>query len=1066
MSDQMTAVTSRWIRFGRHIIPFDGAEGRSATALKVVVQEGRLFQRAHPDCRVVSDLGRFLLVEAPEPIESVEGAYAVLDAEPGAVVFDEPAITALAPVDWVAELAQQVSESELAATVDTLTGFPTRESTSPHFAEALDAMRRRLDGLGYATSTQPIPGSSQNLIADRPGSGSRRDLVIVTAHLDSVNHDGGAAPGADDNASGCAGVLEIARVLRTLRATHDLRLILFGGEEQGLLGSRAYVDALPQADRARIKAVVNMDMIATQNTPQPGVLLEGAASSLPVLDALAQAAATYTSLTVQTSLHPFASDHVPFIEAGLPAVLTIEAADGANGDVHTAADTADKLELPLAREIVRMNVAMLAAQLGREPLPDIGKPVRAGFSGRYAHNGGADVREAEPEPAAPDEPTFRPPRPTRDLRFTLHVDIDGPDPLGVVSGTVARGSETPHFIGRVTSNRGNASKRSVTVEDFAFTWPGSNVVVDTLKLTVTDGRALASFYTAAGKRHAGPLEAERVSTFFRDIRVEVDVEDGAVNPEPYNTHTHPDRPADLPGEDLTLEKAFARAGIRITRSAPNTISTAEAGANMRWNYAELHDAMEVHWSEFANRPQWKLWIFLAELADSDTLGGVMFDGDIDEPGGVDRQGTAIFTLAPHFHTAGGAYPQANPPADAAARRELFFDLIHETGHAFNLAHSFQKQAVFDPGDVAWPAPPWLPLVDDPQALSWMNYPDEASPGSGFSAKWFYDRFRFRFDDGENLFLRHAPGRFVQMGNEAWFHNHGRVERGSLDPRLELKVRTRTPRVQLGEPVFLELRLRNRSAETVLCHRRLNPADGLVELAVTGPDGERRPFLPFIHPRRTLEVEPLAPGEKTYQALNATMGSFGFPFKTPGLYRIEAAYRNLDGSTAAAALQIEVEPAVDPEARRAARLLFDARVGRALNVGGTRVMEDVNERIDEARELLGPEHPASYYLTAARALPYAKPFKTMSADAVRLEDADPEYVEHELGPVVADAEPAADAIGHILFGRIVDTYADAAAEAGKPRAGKEALERTSRMFAERDVIAPVVEALSEKAARLA
>jgi Zn-dependent M28 family amino/carboxypeptidase len=79
---------------------------------------------------------------------------------------------------------------------------------------------------------------------------------------------------------------------------------------------------------------------------------------------VAAAAATYTSLAVQTSLHPYNSDHVPFIEAGMPAVLTIEGTDGANEHVHTAGDTLEHVDRELAAEIVRMNVAAAAAALG------------------------------------------------------------------------------------------------------------------------------------------------------------------------------------------------------------------------------------------------------------------------------------------------------------------------------------------------------------------------------------------------------------------------------------------------------------------------------------------------------------------------------------------------------------------------------------------------------------------------------------------------------------------------------------------------------------------------------
>ena len=103
----------------------------------------------------------------------------------------------------------------------------------------------------------------------------------------------------------------------------------------------AYVAELPDDERARIRAVLNMDMIGGRNTPEPGVLLEGAEVSQDVIDALARAAATYTDLAVTTSLRPFNSDHVPFIDAGIPAVLTIEADDSANTRPHTATDTVD-----------------------------------------------------------------------------------------------------------------------------------------------------------------------------------------------------------------------------------------------------------------------------------------------------------------------------------------------------------------------------------------------------------------------------------------------------------------------------------------------------------------------------------------------------------------------------------------------------------------------------------------------------------------------------------------------------------------------------------------------------
>ena len=167
-------------------------------------------------------------------------------------------------------------------------------------AEAAAFGREQLAALGYTTSTQNVAVGSKttrNVIADKAGSGSApRKVVIVTAHLDSINAAAGPsapAPGADDNASGSTGVLEIARAFQRPRRPHDLRFILFGGEEQGLFGSTHYVAGLSAAERSRISAVVNMDMIGSLNGPSPSVLLEGATVSQAVIDALAEAAATY-----------------------------------------------------------------------------------------------------------------------------------------------------------------------------------------------------------------------------------------------------------------------------------------------------------------------------------------------------------------------------------------------------------------------------------------------------------------------------------------------------------------------------------------------------------------------------------------------------------------------------------------------------------------------------------------------------------------------------------------------------------------------------------------------------
>lgn len=272
----------------------------------------------------------------------------------------------------VTGLVNEVSADTYRQALEDLTAHPTRHSFSSAYRDAARMSADRFAALGYATREEPVAVGGRktlNIVADKPGTApeDERRLVYIVAHLDSINQAGGVnapAPGADDNASGAAGVLEIARVLAAAVIRHDLRLVLFGGEEQGLHGSRIHVADLSDADRSRIIMIVNMDMIGRLNTAAPSVLLEGATVSQHVIDALAQAAHDTSDLEVFVSLEPFASDHVSFIDAGLPAVLTIEGEDQLNTDEHTPRDTLAGLEVSVAISILRMNTAAVVAMLG------------------------------------------------------------------------------------------------------------------------------------------------------------------------------------------------------------------------------------------------------------------------------------------------------------------------------------------------------------------------------------------------------------------------------------------------------------------------------------------------------------------------------------------------------------------------------------------------------------------------------------------------------------------------------------------------------------------------------
>lgn len=389
-TERLPTLGSEWVRLDEAILVWGESDETARTAglrveapvvqpppeeLRLVTQIGRVFEQKHPDVPVVLDKGRYIVVQLDERQREIDAGdavcYKVRPLTPGETVFSTVAPPARAPDPWIQALVDEVTRTSLESYLTRFTSFSTRFSLSPEFAAAAEWARDELERLGFSTEMMPISvdsGQSTNVIADLLGTGPQpRGLVIVCAHLDSVNSfdksPAAPAPGADDNASGAAALLEIARVLGGQRPAHDLRMILFGGEEQGCDGSAQYVEGLTASERRRVKAAINMDMVATRNTPAPSVLLEGATLSQALIDELAAAASSYTSLLVQESLNYERSDHVPFIDADMPAVLTIEGADSGNGNVHTAQDTLAHIDYGLALEIVRMNVATVAVAL-------------------------------------------------------------------------------------------------------------------------------------------------------------------------------------------------------------------------------------------------------------------------------------------------------------------------------------------------------------------------------------------------------------------------------------------------------------------------------------------------------------------------------------------------------------------------------------------------------------------------------------------------------------------------------------------------------------------------------
>jgi len=208
-----------------------------------------------------------------------------------------------------------------------------------------------------------------NVLAEIPGSDPvlRDEVVLVGAHLDSWH----TATGATDNADGVAAAMEAMRILAAMnvRPRRTIRVALWGGEEQGLLGARAHVKQHLGDDdvRGRMAVYLNDDP-GTGATY--GFYMENNAAAKAIFDAWLE---PLRDLGVRRNvIEPIGStDHVPFDEVGVPAFTAIK--DFRNYDVrtrHTNADLADAVDVDdLKQSAVVLAVFAWHAAMRPEPIP-------------------------------------------------------------------------------------------------------------------------------------------------------------------------------------------------------------------------------------------------------------------------------------------------------------------------------------------------------------------------------------------------------------------------------------------------------------------------------------------------------------------------------------------------------------------------------------------------------------------------------------------------------------------------------------------------------------------------
>jgi hypothetical protein len=630
----------------------------------------------------------------------------------------------------------------------------------------------------------------------------------------------------------------------------------------------------------------------------------------------------------------------------------------------------------------------------------------------------------------------------------LRLDVDGRYPQMTASGTIPISKvQRLTWIASVKKTAGHTYAGGIWYKDPA----GAAFPYTTVAIAVTT----IAWLKTAKVTFSGPGLAPRVmvyvykSAYFHRVEFEFDAEAGITAELSIDTHAHPNRPATLPAETLTIQTVYQRSGFSVSTS-PNA-SSIPAPPGGTWSDMEMHDAMTAFWSRFAATAQWAMWVLFAKQHETGTsLGGIMFD-DI---GPNHRQGTSLF-----YNSFISEAPVGDANPAAWVRRMHFWTAVHEMGHAFNLAHSWQK---------ALPTS-WIPLANEPEARSFMNYPYNVAGGQTS----FFADFAFRFTNPELLFMRHAPARFVRMGDADWFENHA-FQQAAVNPAppLALDVRFNRSRAayEFMEPVVAELKLKNVSnVPQIVDENVLKTLDGIT-IGLKRQGSPARQYAPYARYCIKSAPKALAPGDALYGSVFLMAGLNGIDVAEPGRYVIQAALHQPDGDIVSAPTALRIAPPRNFEEESLAQDVFTDGVGRVMAFDGSNVLKTANDTLREVVAKLGDRRVARH-ARIPLALAVARPAQVLdlgaSAErlaagasrqmAVQTTAARPDEARTELADALlgAGAEVAAESLGHIDYKYYVDKLTDLLESEGQRPEARKVQQDLKTLLAARNVLPRVL-----------
>jgi hypothetical protein len=279
----------------------------------------------------------------------------------------------------IGRIVSLVSQDSLARTIHDLEDFGTRYSYSIKCESAAFYLDQRLTDLGYSVRLdtyylQSPTTRAFNVEATLQGLTVPESMLVACGHFDSYNDNNqNNAPGADDNATGTAAVIELARVLKQAGFRWSVKFLCFSGEEQWMKGSYHWVDSTAVPESLKIAGAYNLDMFGYAAYDTNLVFVNTNTASRPLANLCDSTNDWYgIGLRVMNYLdEDVYGDNTPFWEAGYSSVFALEDSEygiwgGSNPNYHTAGDTFGILTMSLVTRTTKMVAACLATLAGPE----------------------------------------------------------------------------------------------------------------------------------------------------------------------------------------------------------------------------------------------------------------------------------------------------------------------------------------------------------------------------------------------------------------------------------------------------------------------------------------------------------------------------------------------------------------------------------------------------------------------------------------------------------------------------------------------------------------------------